>query len=206
MNFDNKVALVTGGTSGIGKEIAKQLLKNKAKVIINYAHNEENYKQTKNEFEKYKENVLFIKADVSNENEVIKMFEQIEKLDYLINNAGTNIDSYIEEFNIQDFRRILDVNLVGKVICTKHAVPLLKNSKSPSIVNIASRLGTRPCVEASAYCSAEAGIINFTQASALELSKYSIRVNTVSPSLTITPLSLKGWTESEIEEHKQKIH
>jgi len=204
MNFDNKVALVTGGTSGIGKEIAKQLLKNKAKVIINYAHNEENYKQTKNEFEKYKENVLFIKADVSNENEVIKMFEQIEKLDYLINNAGTNIDSYIEEFNIQDFRRILDVNLVGKVICTKHAVPLLKNSKSPSIVNIASRLGTRPCVEASAYCSAEAGIINFTQASALELSKYSIRVNTVSPSLTITPLSLKGWTESEIEEHKQK--
>ena len=203
MNFENKVALVTGGTSGIGKEIAKQLLRNGAKVIINYAHNEENYKKTKNELEEYKDNVLFIKANVSNEDEVIRMFEQIEKLDYLINNAGTNIDSYIEEFDIEDFRRVLDVNLVGKVICTKHAVPLLKNSKSPSIVNIASRLGTRPCVEASAYCSAEAGIINFTQASALELSKYSIRVNTVSPSLTITPLSLEGWTEQEIEEHKQ---
>ena len=203
MNFENKVALVTGGTSGIGKEIAKQLLINGAKVIINYAHNEENYKKTKNEFEEYKDNVLFIKADVSNEDEVIKMFEQIGKLDYLINNAGTNIDSYIEEFNTEDFRRVLDVNLVGKVICTKHAVPLLKNSKAPSIVNIASRLGTRPCVEASAYCSAEAGIINFTQASALELSKYSIRVNTVSPSLTITPLALEGWTEQEIEKHKQ---
>lgn len=203
MNFENKVALVTGGTSGIGKEIAKQLLINGAKVIINYAHNEENYKKTKNEFEEYKDNVLFIKADISNEDEVIRMFEQIEKLDYLINNAGTNIDSYIEEFNTEDFRRVLDVNLVGKVICTKHAVPLLKNSKAPSIVNIASRLGTRPCVEASAYCSAEAGIINFTQASALELSKYSIRVNTVSPSLTITPLALEGWTEQEIEKHKQ---
>lgn len=203
MYFENKVVLVTGGTSGIGKEIAKQLLRNGAKVIINYAHNEENYNKTKNEFEEYKDNVLFIKADVSNEDEVMKMFEQIEKLDYLINNAGTNIDSYIEEFNIEDFKRVLDVNLVGKVICTKHAVPLLKSSKSPSIVNIASRLGTRPCVEASAYCSAEAGIINFTQASALELSKYSIRVNTVSPSLTITPLSLNGWTESEIESHKQ---
>ena len=198
-----KVALVTGGTSGIGKEIAKQLLRNGAKVIINYAHNEENHKKTKNEFEEYKDNVLFIKADVSNEDEVMRMFEQIGKLDYLINNAGTNIDSYIEEFDIEDFRRVLDVNLVGKVICTKHAVPLLKNSKSPSIVNIASRLGTRPCVEASAYCSAEAGIINFTQASALELSEYSIRVNTVSPSLTITPLALEGWTESEIESHKQ---
>lgn len=203
MNFENKVALVTGGTSGIGKEIAKQLLRNGAKVIINYSNNEDNYKKTKNEFQEYKDNVLFIKADVSNEDEVIRMFEQIEKLDYLINNAGTNVDSYIEEFNIEDFRRVLDVNLVGKVICTKHAVPLLKNSKSPSIVNIASRLGTKPCAEASAYCSAEAGIINFTQASALELSKYLIRVNTVSPSLTKTPLALNGWTESEIESYKQ---
>ena len=67
-------------------------------------------------------------------------------LSYLINNAGTNIDGYIEEFNIEDFRRVLDVNLVGKVICTKHAVPLLKNSKTPSIVNIASRLGTSKIV------------------------------------------------------------
>ena len=77
MNFKNKVALVTGGTSGIGKEIAKQLLINDARVIINYGHNEENYQKTKDEFEKYKDNVLFIKADVSNEDEVIKMFEQI---------------------------------------------------------------------------------------------------------------------------------
>lgn len=203
MNFENKIALVTGGTSGIGKEIAKQLLLNGAKVIINYAHNEENYEKTKKEFKEYNDKVMFIKADVSNEDEVIKMFNQIDKLDYLINNAGTNIDSYIETFNIDDFRKVLDVNLVGKVICTKHAVSLLKNSKTPSIVNIASRLGTRPCIEASAYCSAEAGIINFTQASALEFSKYSIRVNTVSPSLTITPLALEGWTNEEIEQHKQ---
>ena len=201
--FDNKIALVTGGTSGIGKEIAKQLLLNGAKVIINYGHNQENYENTKKELEEYKDKIIFIKADVSNEDEVIKMFNQIDKLDYLINNAGTNIDSYIETFNIDDFRRILDVNLVGKVICTKHAVSLLKNSKTPSIVNIASRLGTKPCIEASAYCSAEAGIINFTQASALELSKYSIRVNTVSPSLTITPLALYGWTDEEIQEQKE---
>jgi len=125
-NFENKVALVTGGTSGIGKEIAKQLLANGAKVIINYAHNEENCKQTKKDFTEYKDKVLFIKADVSNEEEVIKMFEQIDKLDYLINNAGISIDGYIEKFNIEDFRKVLDVNLVGKVICTKYAIPLLK--------------------------------------------------------------------------------
>lgn len=170
-DFNNKVALVTGGTSGIGKEIAKQLLTKGAKVIINYAHNEENYKQTKKDFKEYRNKVLFIKADASNEDEVIRMFKQIEKLDYLINNAGTNIDSYIEEFDIEDFRRVLDVNLVGKVICTKHAIPLLKNSKTPSIVNIASRLETRPCVEASAYCSAEAGIINFTRSKCIRTFK-----------------------------------
>lgn len=202
-NFNNKVALVTGGTSGIGKEIAKQLLIHGAKVIINYAHNEENYEKTKNDFAEYEDKVLFIKADVSNEDEVIKMFEKIEILDYLVNNAGTNIDSYIENCNIQDFKKVLEVNLVGKVICTKHAISLLKNSKTPSVVNIASRLGIRPCMEASAYCSAEAGVINFTQTSALELSKYSIRVNAVSPGLTITPLAIQGWTKQEIAEQKE---
>ena len=139
-NFENKTALVTGGTSGIGKEIAKQLLINGGKVIINYGHNEEKYEKTKKEFEEYKDKVIFIKADISNEDDVIKMFNKIEKLDYLINDAGTNIDSYIETFDIQDFRKVLDVNLVGKVICTKHAIPLLKNSENESVVNIASRL------------------------------------------------------------------
>ena len=87
-NFENKTALVTGGTSGIGKEIAKQLLINGGKVIINYEHNEEKYEKTKKEFEEYKDKVIFIKADISNEDDVIKMFNKIEKLDYLINNAG----------------------------------------------------------------------------------------------------------------------
>lgn len=201
-NFENKVALVTGGTSGIGKEIAKQLVINGAKVIINYGHSQENFENTKQELKQYGEKVVFAKADISNENEVKEMFQKIEKLDYLINNAGTNLDSYIEQMRIEDFKKVLDVNLVGKVICTKYAIPLLKKSSTPAIVNIASRLGIKPCVEASAYCSAEAAIINFTKASALELAKYAIRVNAVSPGLTITPLALRGWTKKEIEEQK----
>ena len=109
--FENEAAIITGGTSGIGKEIANQLLLNGAQVIINYSSNEENYEKTKNEFKDFKDNVRFIKADVSNEDDVMRMFKQIEKLDYLINNAGTNIDSDIETFNIDNFRRVLDVNL-----------------------------------------------------------------------------------------------
>ncbi len=200
--LEGKVALVTGGTSGIGKEIAKQLLISGTRVIINYGKNEENFNKTKQELKEYKEKIQFVKADISKEDEVKEMFLKIDRLDYLVNNAGTNIDGSIEEMNLEAFRRVLDVNLVGKVITTKYAIPLLKNSPTPAIVNIASRLGLMPCEEASAYCSAEAGIINFTKASALELAKYKIRVNTVSPGLTITPLALKGWTKEEIEKQK----
>ncbi|MBE5820322.1 MAG: SDR family oxidoreductase [Clostridiales bacterium] len=195
--FKDKIVLVTGGTSGIGREIAKQLLEKGCKVIINYGHNEELFEETKNEFIDYIENIKFIKADISNENEVIKMFEQIDSLDYLVNNAGTNIDGFIEHFEVDDFKKVVNVNLIGKFICTKYAIPLLKNSKTPSIVNIASRLGVKSCIEASAYCAAEAGIINFTETCALEFSKYGIRVNAISPGLTKTPLALKGWSEEE---------
>ena len=92
--FDNRVALVTGGTSGIGKEIAKQLLINGAKVIINYGHNEENHEKTKKEFEEYKDKVIFIKADISNEDDVIKMFNKKNK-DSISKNQQKKINAII---------------------------------------------------------------------------------------------------------------
>ncbi len=201
-----KIALVTGGTSGIGKEIAKQLLLNGCFVFINFGHNDDQMFEAKKELRQISDNFKIIKANISNEVEVHTMMNKIKdkfgKLDYLVNNAGTNIDSFIEDLDIHDFKKVIDVNLIGKVICTKYAIPLLKNSKTPAIVNIASRLGSAPCRESSAYCASEAGIINFTKSSALELAKYKIRVNCVSPSLTITPLALEGWTKDEIEEHR----
>lgn len=205
--MNEKIALVTGGTSGIGKEIAKQLLSNGCFVFINFGHNDNQMFEAKKELKQISDNFKFIKADISNEKEVYIMMNTIKdkfgKLDYLVNNAGTNIDGFIEDLDINDFKKVINVNLIGKVICTKYAIPLLRKSGNSSIVNIASRLGTRPCEEASAYCSAEAGIINFTMSSALELSKYNIRVNTVSPGLTNTPLAMAGWTEEEIEYQKK---
>lgn len=156
MIMSEKIALVTGGTSGIGKEIVKQLLLSGCFVFVKYGHNDKQM-----------------------------------------------LDGFIEDLNMNDFRKVIDVNLIGKVICTKYAIPLLSKADNASIVNIASRLGARPCEEASAYCAAEAGIINFTMASALELSKYNIRVNAVSPGLTNTPLAMAGWTKEEIEYQKE---
>ena len=197
---ESKIALVTGGTSGIGKEIVKELLDKGCNVITCYHSNEEAAKETEKELNN--EKLLIVKCDVSNENEVIKMFDLIKekygKLDYLVNNAGTFIDNYIKDFNMDDFKRVLDINLLGKVMCTKYAYPIMNDNGS--IVNISSCLGINPCTESPAYCAAAAGIINFTKATALEFADKKIRANSICPAFTPTPLSLRGWKQEEIDQ------
>lgn len=204
--FEGRIALVTGGTSGIGKKIAGYLLKEGAFVFINFHNDEARMFDAKKELKEISSNLEFIKADISNEEEVLNMMNKIKEkkghLDFLVNNAGMNIDAFIESADMVDFKRVINTNFIGKVITTKYAIPLLKKGSNSSIVNISSRLGTTPCEEASAYCAAAASIINFTKSSSMELAKYKIRVNCVSPSLTITPLALEGWTQEEIEEQK----
>lgn len=196
----NKVALVTGGTSGIGKEIVKELIEKDCKVITCYSTNEENAKVLIDEINS--ENLLVLKCNVSNEEEVINMMKTIKEkfgnLDYLVNNAGTFIDNLIKDFNISDFKKVLDINLLGKVICTKHSYPIM--NKGGSIVNISSHLGVVPCTESPAYCSAAAGIITFTKATALEYADRKIRANCICPAFTPTPLSLRGWKQEEIDQ------
>jgi len=205
MNFKDKVFLITGSTSGIGQGIAKALLEGGAKVIINYAHNEENAKETKELLKEYQDRTLFIKADISNEKAVIDMYKTIEekfnKLDGLVNNAVYDKIFSIEELTVDEFRKELDVNVIARWMCIKYAIPLLKKSNKPRIVNIASRLGTKPMEDSVAYCTSEAATIMLTQCCALELTKkYNIKTNTVSPSMTLTPLVKKNYTEDEIEQ------
>ncbi|MCM1052867.1 MAG: SDR family oxidoreductase [Ruminococcus sp.] len=196
----NKIALVTGGTSGIGKGIVKVLLDSGIKVVTCYSNNENNAKELEKEINN--KNLLIIKCDVSKEDQVIKMFKTIKerfgKIDYLVNNAGTFIDNLIKDFNIEEFKKVLDINLLGKVICTKYAYEFMNNGGS--IVNISSHLGVVPCTESPAYCVAAAGIINFTKATALEYADKNIRANSICPAFTPTPLSLKGWKEEEIQQ------
>lgn len=128
--------------------------------------------------------------------------EKYNNIDYLVNNAGTFIDNLIKDFNINDFKKVLDINLLGKVICTKHSYNIMK--EGGSIVNISSHLGVVPCTESPAYCTAAAGIINFTKATALEFADKKIRANSICPAFTPTPLSLKGWNKEEIEKKLQE--
>lgn len=209
MNFKDKVFLVTGSTSGIGQGIAKALLENGAKVVINYAHNEENANKTKNLLKNYADNTLFIKADVSDEKSVINLYQKIEetfgKLDGLVNNAVYDKIFSIEDLSVEEYRKELDVNLVARLMCIKYAIPLLKKSDMPRIVNIASRLGSKPMQDSVAYCTSEAATIMLTKCCALELTpKYNIKVNTVSPSMTLTSFAKKSYTTEEIEQTAMK--
>lgn len=118
MNFKDKVFLITGSTSGIGQGIAKALLEEGAKVVINYAHNEKNAEETKKLLEKYKDNTLFVKADISEEKSVIDMYKKIEdkfkKLDGLVNNAVYDKIFSIEELTVEEYKRELEVNVIAR--------------------------------------------------------------------------------------------
>lgn len=204
----NKVALITGGSSGIGKEIAIQLAKQGITVVINYSKSTENAEKVKKEIEQFKGKALIYKADIRYESEIQSMFNFISKefgkLDILVNNAGIYIPNYIETHDVDNWDKIMEINLKAKFLCTKYAVPLLCKSSTPRIINIATRAANKAMEESVAYCCAAAGIVMLTQVSALELAKYNIKVNTISPGLTRTPMTEAVDTDEEFESYAKR--
>ena len=148
----DKITLVTGGTSGIGKEIVCSLLRVGGIIYTTFLSNEQKAKEAQIDFDKIAKNkATIIKADVTNEFAMKKVFEQIEKengrLDYLINNAGGDTMGDIEHLDMDIFTKDINLHLTGKVIAIKNAISLLKKSQTPRIINIASRLGTKPMTD-----------------------------------------------------------
>ena len=197
----NKTAIVTGGTSGIGFAISKALVERGDNVIAIYANNDTKANNAKETLKTHTGgDYKVVKLDVTNEDKVKEFFKTLKSCDYLINCAGISIEAPFEALPMQDIKKVIDVNLYGKMICSKYALPLLKKSSCPRIVNIASRFAQKPFIEGMmGYSCSEAGIVMMTKVLALEYAKYNIRVNAVSPSLTLTPLTLDVCTEEEIK-------
>lgn len=199
---DQKVAVVTGASQGIGKEIALQLAATGALVFVNYSKSEAAAQKVVEEIRDSGGKAHPVRADVCDEKQVASMFKRCSEvtshIDYLVNNAGIDIPQKLEEYDLDAWRKIIDVNVTGKFIALKYAIPLLKNSRSPRVVNIASRLAWKPLEEASSYCCSEAAIIMLTKCAALELSPYGIRVNAVCPGFTRTPLTEGIYPDEQI--------
>lgn len=200
-----KVALITGASSGIGRSIAQELAKNGIEVVINFSKSESKAKKVMDEIISAGGEAHIFQADITIQDEVVRLFEFVSThfsaLDILVNNAGMYVPDFIETHDINNWEKVLDLNLRSKLLCTKYAIPLLKKSSAPRIINIATRGAVKPMEESAAYCCAASGIVMLTQISALELSKYNIRVNAVSPGLTRTPMTEAIDTEDEFENY-----
>lgn len=189
----NKTVLVTGASRGIGRATVLEFARKGYDVVINYLNSEEQALELKKEVEeKYQIKALCIKADVSNENEVKKMVDVVVKefghIDCLVNNAGIAIDTLFEDKTIDNFRRILDVNLIGTFLVSKEVGKYMMKEKYGSIINISSTNGIDTVYpEGLDYDASKAGVISLTKNLAREYAPY-IRVNSVAP----------GWVETDM--------
>lgn len=204
---NNRVALVTGSSRGIGKAIALALAKENVIVVINFSKSEQEAIDILNKVRKSAPNSIIIKADVSKEEEVKSMVGQIIKrfgrLDYLINNAGITNNALFKDMSLNIWKKVIDVNLTGTFICTKHCFPYIIQSKG-RILNIASISGQRGEIGHTNYSASKAGVIGFTKALAKEAIKDGVTVNAISPGLINTKM-LNTIPEKVMEKLKSMI-
>ncbi len=189
--MSKRIAVVTGAAKGIGKAIVSRLAAQNYFVIA-VDVDELSGKKLISGYDKNK--VRFAKADICNEKIVQKFFEKIikeyKRVDVVVNNAGIIRDNKIWNMSLEDFDKVIDVNLRGTWLMCKEAAKIMRDQKSGRIVNIASRawLGN---IGQSNYSASKAGIVGLTRVLALELGKYNVLVNCVAPGLIDTPLTQK---------------
>lgn len=188
----DKIILITGSSQGIGKAIALRFAKGGAKIALNdILPQEENLKKVKEEIEKTGGQAKYYFADVTRYEEVERMVKDIEKdfgrLDVLVNNAGIIIDRTLAKMTIEEWQKVIDVDLTGVFNCSKAALPLLIANQG-AIVNISSIVGERGNFGQTNYAAAKAGVIGFTKSLAKELGKFGVRVNAVAPGFIETKM------------------
>ncbi|MFH0889579.1 MAG: 3-oxoacyl-[acyl-carrier-protein] reductase [Candidatus Aenigmatarchaeota archaeon] len=199
-----KIALVTGGSRGIGRAVALELSRSDFFVFVNYNSNETEAKKTASMITESGGDTAIIKADVSDFAQVERMFAEIASksggVDVLVNNAGINSDRTLKNMTAEQWDSVIRTNLTGTFNCTKNALEYMKNKKWGRIINISSVIGQMGNIGQANYAAAKAGIIGFTKSIAKECAKYGVTVNAIAPGFIETDM-----VKSIPEEIKQKI-
>jgi len=205
-----KVALVTGGAKGIGREIVRRLAKSGIDVVINYLTSEKEANDLLNEITSlYNIKALAIKADVSKEDEVDLMFKKIEEkignVNIVINNAAIDIPEFFKNQTVEDFKRTLDINVIGSYIVAKRAYNNIIDNKWGRVINISSTNGINTYYPVSLeYDSSKAALISLTHNLAIQFSPYAT-VNAIAPGFIGTENELNGYDKEMLEEETEKI-
>lgn len=200
----SKVALITGATRGIGRQIAITLAKEGYDIALNYRKENEELEEVKKEIEENKVVCLAVKGDVSNFEECEELAKQVierfGKIDVLVNNAGITKDMLLMRMKKEDFEQVIDVNLVGTFNMTKNVIQSMMKARSGRIINISSVVGVSGNAGQTNYAASKAGIIGFTKSLAKEVASRGILVNAVAPGFIETSMTevLKDEVKEEI--------
>lgn len=199
-----KVAIVTGASRGIGREIAKELSKQGIKVIANYNKSVEQARALQNE----NPEIDIFKADVSNRNEIKQMIEytikKYGKIDILINNAGISENKLFTDVTDDDWNKIINNNLYSAFCVTQAVLPNMIHNKEGNIINVSSVWGMVGASCESIYAISKAGIDAMTKSLAKELGPSNIRVNSIAPGIIDTEMN-KNLTTNDLDALKEEI-
>jgi NAD(P)-dependent dehydrogenase (short-subunit alcohol dehydrogenase family) len=198
MRLQDKVAIITGAGSGQGKAAAK-IFANEGAIVIIAEWNEENGKQVEEEILATGQQALFIKTDVSNEENIIALVDEIMtrygKVDVVFNNAGIGFSSSskfkmdrLTDTPLQDWNHILAINLNGVYLLSKYVVPIMKKQNGGSIINNSSLNGIIGVPGADAYTASKGAVVALTRVMAVDYGKFNIRVNCICPGAIDTPM------------------
>jgi len=205
----NRVAVVTGGASGIGQAVAERLANDDFSVVI-LDINEDGGKEVAAEIQGRGKRATFIALDVTREADVQKTFQKIisdhGRIDVLVNVAGGSLHRHkIEEFPLDHWRAVIDANLTSTFLCCRAVTGVMKCQKSGAIVNISSDIGFSGDANRSAYAAAKAGIVGFSKTLALELAPFGVRANVVAPGRIATKRVRATYSDAEWEAAAKRI-
>lgn len=193
MLLDNKVALVTGASRGIGRAIAVAMAKAGAKVVVNYAGNTAAAQDVINEIESFGGKAIAVQADVAQTEAVESLLKQTldayGRVDILVNNAGITRDNLLLRMKEDDWDAVMNTNLKGIFHCTKQVSRVMIKQKCGKIINMTSVVGITGNTGQSNYAAAKAGVIGFTKSMAKELASRGITVNAVAPGFIATDMT-----------------
>ena len=207
--LEGQVALVTGASSGIGAGVAKALAMEGAAVVINYSSSPEKAEKVLNEIQRAGGTALTIKADVSNEKEVLAMYaetyKQLGTVDILVNNAGLQKDNKFHEMSLEEWNRVIGINLTGQFLCAREAIKEFlrrgvvaeKSRAAGKIICMSSVHEVIPWAGHANYAASKGGVMMLMKSIAQEYAPMKIRVNSIGPGAIRTPINHAAWQTPE---------